>query len=138
MATTIKGVVGGGLTFSASPATIDIPTGKIILEDSMVNRNYSLTIPSGVKVLEVYLSINSLDEGVEAVINIANNKSDKTWADVTGWWEDGSPDDTTNYVGVTPGKTYSLYINMDVEGDSSGYIAYSPEINNKTPDVYDY
>lgn len=139
MATTIKGVVGGGgLTISASPATINISTGKIILEDSMVNRNYSLTIPSGVKVLEVYLSINSLAEGVEGVINIANNKSDKTWADVTGWWEDGFPDDTTNYVGVTPGKTYSLYINIDVEGDSSGYIAYSPEINNKTPTIYDY
>lgn len=104
----------------------------------MVNRNYSLTIPSGVKVLEVYLSINSLAEGVEGVIYIANNKSDKTWADVTGWWEDGFPNDTTNYVGVTPGKAYSLNIQMDVEGDSSGYIAYSPEINNKTPTIYDY
>ncbi len=138
MATTIKGVVGGGLTISASPATINIPTGKIILKDSMVNRNYSLTIPSGVKVLEVYLSINSLAEGVEGVIYIANNKSDKTWAEVQGWWEDGFPDDITNYVGVTPGKTYSLNIQIDIDGDSSGYIAYSPEINKKTPDVYDY
>ena len=138
MATTIKGVVGGGLTISASPATINIPTGKIILEDSMVNRNYSLTIPSGVKVLEVYLSINSLAEGVEGVIYIANNKSDKTWVDVQGWWEDGFPDDITNYVGVTPGKAYSLNIQMGIDGSSSGYIAYSPTINNKTPTIYDY
>ena len=137
MATTIKGVVGGGLTISASPATIDIPSGKIILEDSD-NTNYSLTIPSGVKVLEVYLSIDSLAEGVEAVLYIANNKSDKTWADVSGWWEDGFPDDITNYVGVTPGKTYSLNIQMDVDGSSSGYIAYSPTINNKTPTITDY
>lgn len=138
MATTIKGVVGGGLTISASPATIDIPTGKIILEDSMYNRNYSLTIPSGVKVLEVYLSIDSLDEGAEGVLYITNNKSNKGWAEVSGWWEDGFPDDITNYVGVTPGKTYSLIISMDVYGSSSGYIAYSPEINNKTPTIYDY
>lgn len=138
MATTIKGVVGGGLTISASPATIDIPTGKIILKNSMVDRNYSLTIPSGVKVLKVYLSIDSLAEGDEGVIYITNNKSDKTWAEVQGWWEDGFPDDITNYVGVTPGKTYSLNIQIGIDGDSSGYIAYSPEINNKTPDVYDY
>lgn len=104
----------------------------------MNDTNYSLTIPSGVKVLEVYLSIDSLNEGVESYISILNNKGDKTWADVQGWWEDGFPDYITNYVGVTPGKTYSLYINMDVEGDSSGYIAYSPTINNKTPTIYDY
>lgn len=138
MATTMKGVVGGGLTISASPATIDIPTGKIILEDSMYNRNYSLTIPSGVKVLEVYLSIDSLDEGAEGVLYITNNKSNKGWAEVSGWWEDVFPYDITNYVGVTPGKTYSLIISMDVYGGSSGYIAYSPEINNKTPTIYDY
>lgn len=101
--------------------------------------NYSLTIPSGVKVLEVYLSIDSLDEGAEGYISILNNNSHKIWADMQGWWEDGCfPDDIINYVGVTPGKTYSLYINMDVEGDSSGYIAYSPTINNKTPTIYDY
>ena len=29
MATTMKGVVGGGLTFSAYPATVNIPTGSI-------------------------------------------------------------------------------------------------------------
>ena len=129
---------GGELTFTASPATIDIPTGKIILEDNMVDQNYSLTIPSGVKVLEVYLSIDSLIEGAEGVLYISNNKSDKTWADVTGWWEDGFPDDITNYVGVTPGKTYSLIISMDVDGSSSGYIAYSPTINTYTPVVTDY
>lgn len=138
MATTIKGVVGGGLTISASPATIDIPTGKIILENSMYDKNYLLTIPSGVKVLEVYLSIDSLDEGAEGYIRILNNNSHKIWADIQGWWENDSDDDTTNYVGVTPGKTYSLFISMEVDGDSSGYIAYSPEINNKTPTIYDY
>lgn len=138
MATTMKGVVGGGLTISASPATIDIPTGKIALADSTVDRNYSLTIPSGVKVLEVYLSIDSLDEGAEGFLYITNNKNDNTWADVSGWWEDGFPDDITNYVGVTPGKTYSLIISMDVYGSSSGYIAYSPTINNKTPTITDY
>lgn len=104
----------------------------------MYNRNYSLTIPSGVKVLEVYLSIDSLDEGAEGVLYITNNKSNKGWAKVSGWWEDGFPYDITNYVGVTPGKTYSLYISMDVEGSSSGYIAYSPTINNKTPTITDY
>ena len=104
----------------------------------MNDTNYSLTIPSGVKVLEVYLSIDSLNEGVEGYISILNNKGDKTWADVQGWWEDGFPDYITNYVGVTPGKTYSLNIQIDIEGDSSGYIAYSPTINKKTPDVYDY
>lgn len=100
--------------------------------------NYSLTIPSGVKVLEVYLSIDSLIEGAEGYICIRNNNSDKIWADVNSWWENGFPDDTINYVGVTPGKTYSLYISMDADNDSSGYIAYSPTINNKTPTIYDY
>ena len=129
--------MGGGLTISASPATIDIPTGKIILEDNTDDRNYSLTIPSGVKVLEVCLSIDSLNEGVECYISIQNNNGDKIWADIACWWEN-SPVVITNYVGVTPGKRYSLYINMDVEGSSSGYIAYSPTINNKAPTIYDY
>lgn len=104
----------------------------------MVDTNYSLTIPSGVKVLEVYLSIDSLDEYAEGSIYIGNNKGSKLWFSVEGWWEDGFPDDMTDYVGVTPGKTYSLFISMDVDGGSSGYIAYSPTINNKTPTIYDY
>lgn len=103
----------------------------------MNDSNYSLTIPSGVKVLEVYLSIDSLDEGAEGYIWIENNNRRKIWADVAGWWEN-SPGAIINYVGVTPGKTYSLYINMGVDGDSSGYIAYSPTINNETPTIYDY
>lgn len=104
----------------------------------MFDRNYSLTIPSGVKVLEVYLSIDSLDEGAEGYLCIVNNRNDKTWADVGGWWEDGFPDDITSYVGVTPGKTYSLTISMDTDGSNSGYIAYSPTINTHTPVVTDY
>lgn len=103
----------------------------------MYDNNYLLTIPSGVKVLEVYLSIDSLNEGAEGYISILNNNSDKNWAGTQGWWE-GVSNDTTDYVGVTPGKTYSLFISMEVDGDSSGYIAYSPEINNKTPTIYDY
>lgn len=103
----------------------------------MYDSNYLLTIPSGVKVLEVYLSIDSLNEGTEGYISILNNNSDKKWANTQGWWENDS-NDTINYVGVTPGKTYSLFISMEVDGDSSGYIAYSPEINNETPTIYDY
>ena len=43
------------------------------------------------------------------------------------------------YVGVTPNKQYT--VRMYVDGNvvySNFSILYSPEINNRTPDVYDY
>lgn len=43
------------------------------------------------------------------------------------------------YIGVTPNKQYT--VTLDIIATSSSYrlqIKYSPEINNKTPTIYDY
>ena len=142
MATTIKGVVGGGLTISASPATIDIPTGYLVDEEDTFDNSITITItiPNGVKVIEVFAeaSANYDNPDYDVWLNIfSNNKP----------WYDGSSngDDVvafTGYIGVTPNKQYSItvYTNMHVGRSTIDrfYIRYSPEINNQTPTVTDY
>lgn len=136
MATTIKGVVGGGLTISASPATIDIPTGYLVNEDdygSGIAR--TITIPNGIHVIEVYAVGRNEDSSTDEQVYMSIGSNNKEWYTDT---QDSSVV-FYKYIGVTPNKQYT--VTLDIIATSSSYrlqIKYSPEINNKTPTIYDY
>ena len=51
MATTLKGTIWGGVVFSASPATISIPTGYLVNEDDL----YYVKLLKPLQFLMVYM-----------------------------------------------------------------------------------
>ena len=139
MSTTIKGVVGGGLTFTASPATeIVIPTGYLVDRSNDDNSiTEYITIPNGVKAIEVYAAAHITDN-TDHLINLYIS-SNKSWFCSSGYMEI----DGTVYVGVTPNKRYTVYVDTKTrDGEDCRidrfYIKYSLAINNKTPTVTDY
>ena len=141
MATTMKGIIGGGgLTISASPATISIPTGYLVNEKDTYNDyiTKTITIPSGIKVINVYASCYSDDSTEVLFLSVSNDSNHKFWLDNNDYNSVASDE----YIGVTPNKQYSVTAIANAhDGNAyidSFYIQYSPEINNKTPTVTDY
>ena len=130
--------MGGGVTISASPATeIVIPTGYLAKEDVYGKTTKTITIPNGVKVIELYASCNAYDSHVDetwVTIDVSSNNKQ--------WYSNGDINsvESTEYIGVTPNKQYTVTVVADGEYEYQGYfyIKYSPEINIKTPTIYDY
>lgn len=94
----------------------------------------TFTVPDGVTVLEVEFGTISSYTGIPTV-TLKNASNGKVWGSV-------SNTDKTIYVGVTPGKTYTLQAGGYYNGSASGWIEidayYSTAINAKTPSVTDY
>lgn len=143
MATTMKGIIGGGVTFSASPATEKvIPTGYLVNE-SNTDVDYitkTITIPNGVKVIVVFASCFTPDYNTDTItIKVSSTNSKyRTWFGNNDYYDVS----TQGYVGVTPNKQYTVTASANThEGRiyiNRFYIMYSPEINNKTPTITDY
>ena len=130
-------------------ATINaaLPDEETILyktDSSYVKQFINLTIPSGVNVVKAYCYAEIVDSDYDAVSYaiiasyINDNKYNKTWATA-----DVDRDGTqyiTQYVGVTPGKTYKVKVECDVGniGDAYASISYSSKINTHAIDVADY
>lgn len=132
--------MGGGTTFSASPATVSVPTGYLVNEEGVGFINRTITIPDGVSVIEVYgRAINIDSEPADISIVIVNNYTNRAWL------SSYNTDDVEvgGYVGVSPNKRYSIRVTTSADNGASTdiqtfYIRYSPEINNKTPTITDY
>ena len=98
----------------------------------------SFTIPNGIHVIEVYVQCSVELTHIENYVDIELNSNNKQW--YTG----GDLYDKSffGYVGVTPNKWYNVTLGCSSdESDAyikTFYIKYSPEINNKTPGIYDY
>lgn len=135
--------MGGGTTFSASPATVSIPTGYLVDERNTYNNDITktITIPNGIHVIEVYAEASGDAETENSytlwMIVSSNNKQ----------WYHGSNGgygsvSFQGYIGATQNKQYSITVHANARGGDSSidrfYIRYSPEINNKTPTVTDY
>lgn len=122
--------------FSASPATeIVVPTGYLISESNIFDNNITrtITIPNGVKVIDVGATINGIENGIWLEIR-SNNKR---WLYMAGRYNEVS---LQGYIGVSPNKQYTVTL-MGSANSNTVYdfsIEYSPEINNKTPTVTDY
>lgn len=98
---------------------------------------FDITIPAGVNVVYVGGGINSDVVGCPCYCSMYSNFSGKTWFSDSS---DGSAD-TTNYIGVTPLKTYRITVDYGSEIGGTGgnaFIRYSQRINGVTPNVLDY
>ena len=143
-------------SFSSPTIQSNLPQTDTLLDDisDTYKNNYHLTIPSGVNV--IYCSgytravLDGRDGECEAALIIKNNTNNKYWNNDI---ENGGGGDSVFascecYIGVTPGKTYDLYINTLANYESytgdPGYaesdvkIYYSSSINNHAIDVADY
>ena len=140
MTQSLKGTIwGGGVTFSASPATeIVVPTGYLVNESNIYDGSLiarTITIPNGVRIIEVYASAN--DGGVGNGVQLTVSSNNKEWLyGIDDYYEVS----LKRYIGVTPNKQYTVKLISTGDGNTiyELQIKYSPEINKKTPDIYDY
>ena len=138
--------MGGGVTISATPATISVPTGSIEIAngtkyaDSHLYGSKSFTVPNNIRVIRIYFYATSVRTYQDNAFSCSLQSGNRwLFSDI------GNDDPLNTYrdVGVTPGKTYTLTGYLDGEIDSCGidgsiYLEYSPSINNATPDITDY
>ena len=90
--------------FSASPATeIVVPTGYLISESNIFDDNITrtITIPNGVKVIDVGATIN----GIENDIWLEIRSNNKRWLYMRGLYNEVS---LQGYIGVSPNKQYTV------------------------------
>lgn len=87
----------------------------------------SFTVPTGCKVVRAFVADK---QGREAVLR--NQYSDIQWS----YYNIGAVVEC--YVGVTPGKTYTLVMDAENTDYAEAYVYYSASINTHTPDVTDY
>ena len=146
MATTLKGTIWGGVTFSATPATVSIPTESI---EIVSGKDYSygelfgsktFTVPNNIRVIRIYFYATSVRVYQDNSFRCSLKSGNRWLFSNIG---DDDPLDIYRDVGVTPGKTYTLTGYLDGKIDSCGidgsiYLEYSPSINNAAPDITDY
>lgn len=96
---------------------------------------FDIIIPAGVKVVYVGAAINGSESGESCYCWMVS--SSKSWFDAQG----ENSVEATQFVGVTPLKTY--HVTVDYESEVSGrggsaFIRYSQRINAVKPNVTDY
>lgn len=127
--------MGGGVTFSASPATAQIISdSRFEATDSATS--FSFIPPESVRVIKCEMDADSQSGAYEGNLG----SSSESWASVTGY---GSSATSTSYVGVTPKKTYELQLTYESDfseevGGVSVTMSWSSEINKIPPTVTDY
>ncbi len=90
---------------------------------------YTFTAPMGVKVVMITWTQNYDESGYNRITNTGNGKE---------WWRNDTSGSKTLYVGVTPGKTYTMK-NSWADGSIYDMVwSYSKEINSVAPSVTDY
>lgn len=99
---------------------------------------FDVTIPDGVNVIYVGGGINGSMVGEPYYCRMYSKFSGKIWFSAQG--EDSAA--ATNYIGVTPLKTYRVTVDYgnEIEDGTGGiaFIRYSQRINAVKPNVTDY
>lgn len=98
---------------------------------------FDVIIPAGVNVVYVGGGINGSIVGELCYCSMYSNFSGKTWFSASE--EDSAG--ATNYIGVTPLKTYRITVDYGSEIDGTGgsaFIRYSQRINAVKPNLTDY
>ena len=111
----------------------------MIDESYVYDTTRTITIPNGVKVIEVYVEAGSDNQIESEMVYINVSSSNKSWYGSSGNY--GAI--IRGYVGVTPNKQYAVALSVNSRLDDTAiayryYIKYSPEINKQTPTVTDY
>ena len=109
-----------------------IPTGTIKLPLKDTKQVYTFKVPNGITVIEAKLYLNKVGDR----IYIINKDNGIAWNDTTT----AKPWSTyTKYVGVTPGKPYSLLYKMSPwQTPNVARLSWGPNINEHRVDVEDY
>ena len=128
MTTTMKGIIGGGgLTFSASPATATVPTGSVSIEVNY-GSPASITIPNGVRVVRVG----------DNYIGVTPNKK----YTLIGWvpFVHHTGDEFNSFLqnAYTDVFWYGTFTDSPDTRPDTFTIFWSAEINTHTPIVTDY
>ena len=131
MATTMKGIIGGGgLTISASPATISIPTGSM----QFTVGTHEFTVPAGVTVIKVAES--TYDYALEFV-GVTPLTKHSLYVYTT---EEENPDDIERPIILVDMecRTHDHQLWGEMEFSDFFTLYWSPEINKHTPTIKDY
>lgn len=128
MATTLKGVVGGGLTFSASPATASVPTGEHRFKAVWVSDS-QFTVPNGITVVMV----SSTNSDAKRYIGVTPGKTYKLT--VTAKPPNAPPIPGIFLIRLAHDNTVWCFAPEDT---TVFIISWSPEINKQTPLITDY
>lgn len=118
--------MGGGVTISATPATISVPSGSIYIGPDDSKR---FTVPNGIKVLYVEGNYVGVTPG-----------STHIWVLQTNYEEPHHVMEYEIYCFTHNRRQIAIWDEDDVSEDDTvgATIYYSPEINTHTPDNTDY
>ena len=131
----------GGVVQSALPTISTEMWSYEIHEDEYI-KDFTLTIPSGVTIINLKANGNTIDYQITQII-VKNKDSGKIWLSNGTSGRDGKYIEDI-YIGVSSNKTYNLNLTITHGGDgeggseNSGAFYCSSEINTHTPDVEDY
>ena len=114
----------GGVTISASPATVSIPTG--IFES--YSERFTFTVPHGVKVIKIYQFPNQ--SSYATYIGVIPNSVHKLY-----WKVKYGDNYDTYYLQCTSHKNKQWY---EERNASHIYIEWSPEINKHAADWWEH
>ena len=140
MATTMKGIIGGGggTTFSASPATVNALTGSVIFKDDDDSTTKSIAIPAWVRVIKSIFFFRDGDAIADPVYIGVTPKTIHTLEYIASWndMNDGYAEYELRC--NTHSKTLN-YESLDGEANFNvdAKIEWSPEINAHTPTITD-
>lgn len=124
----------------SAPPLPDVDTNLWSTTEADENEFYDtfdVVIPAGVNVVYVGGGINGSMSGEPCSCSMYSNFSGKTWFSDFGKGSAGA----TNYIGVTPLKTYRItveYVCGFVGRDGMAFIRYSQRINAVKPNLTDY
>ena len=131
MATTLKGTIwGGGVTISASPATVGIPSGE-----HRVGTEFGIdqfTIPNGITV--VMISTNVTNDKKQYIGVTSGSTYELT---ITGKPPEQTPAPGVLLIRLAHYSTGIVWYYAS-EGRTNFIISWSPEINSMTPTIEDY
>ena len=119
----------GGTTFSASPATVSVPTGEHRVTTKWVSDD-QFTVPNGITVVMVSSNITS---DAKRYIGVTPGKTYKLT--ITAKSPDYPPAPGFLLVRLAHDNTVWYYAS---EGSTNFVISWSPKINNMTPTITDY
>ena len=129
--------MGGGTTFSASPATVNIPTGSTTINIYDAGDGLDFTVPAGIHVLEVTLTL--YDKPYTAYVGVTPNSSHVLWPQVFS--NSSNQVSEVDLFCVTHSSNDNLLTWLVVKGTGvygNIDISWSPKINTHTPTVTDY
>ena len=129
--------MGGGVAFSASPATANIPTGSITFSNALGEGEIKdFTVPAGIKILKIESSSATYDK--TSYVGVTPNTLHRLNYMMQA--EGGGIHRIIFYLNCTTHNNESLFsiITSADEDNVRLNISWSPEINNHAPDKSHY